>query len=197
MQAPAALPLRRRFTADEFEHLAVVGILDEDDRLELLDGDIVEMTPISVDHAGCVNALTAIFTHKLGERVVAAVQNPVRLDDFNEPQPDFCLLRPRDDFYRTAHPGGLDVLLLVEVAHTSQRYDRHIKTPLYGRYGVQETWVVDVAHGVVDAYREPSPEGYRQHRRVAPGEQLAPEAFPDLVLDVREIAGDVRPTGDG
>jgi len=193
MQTPAALPVRRRFTADEFEHLAEVGILPEDDRLELLDGEIVEMTPISTDHAGCVNALTAIFSRRLGNRIVAAVQNPVRLDDFNEPQPDFCLLRPRDDFYRTVHPGGPDVLLLVEVAHTSQKYDRDIKTPLYGRYRVQETWVVDVARGVVDVYREPTPEGYRRHRQLTPGEQLAPEAFPELSLDVREIVGDSRP----
>lgn len=194
MQAPAVVPLRRRFTADEFERLAEVGILHEDDRLELLDGDIVEMTPIRTDHAGCVNALNAIFTRRLGDRIIAAVQNPVRLDDFNEPQPDFCLLRPRDDFYRNAHPGGPDVLLLVEVAHTSQKYDRDIKAPLYGRYGVQETWVVDVGRGVVDTYCEPSPDGYQRHRRRGPGEPLAPEAFPDLALDVREIVGDVRPS---
>lgn len=189
MQAPTAVPTRRRFTADEFEHLAKVGILDEDDRVELLAGDIVEMTPISTDHAGCVNALTTIFTGRLGGRVVAAVQNPVRLDDFNEPQPDFCLLKPRDDLYRHSHPGPDDVLLLVEVAHTSQRYDRGIKAPLYARYGIRETWIVDVARLAVEVFRDPSPEGYRRHERRKLGETVAPEAFPEESIEVQGIVG--------
>lgn len=189
MQAPTAAPARRRFTADEFEHLAAVGILAEDDRVELLDGDIVEMTPISTDHAGGVNALNAIFTRRLGDRVVAAVQNPVRLDDFNEPQPDFCLLKPRGDLYRHGHPDAADVLLLVEVAHTSQHYDRGIKAPLYARYGIREFWIVDVAGLEVEMFRDPSPKGYRHHERRRPGETVAPEAFAGESIAVREILG--------
>lgn len=189
MQAPTTAPTRRRFTADEFEHLGEVGILGEDERVELIDGDIVEMTPISTDHAGGVNALNAIFTARLGDRVVAAVQNPVRLDDFNEPQPDFCLLKPRDDHYRHRHPGADDVLLLVEVAHTSHRYDRGIKASLYARCGVRELWVVDVASLAVEVFRDPSPEGYRHRERCEPGETIAPEAFPEQSIDVCDIVG--------
>ncbi|HEX9700961.1 MAG TPA: Uma2 family endonuclease [Acidobacteriota bacterium] len=189
MQAATALPARRRFTVDEFEHLAEVGILDEDDRVELLDGDIVEMTPISSQHAGGVNALIAIYAGRLGDRAVVAAQNPVRLDDFNEPQPDLCLLRPREDRYRRSHPGAGDVLLLIEVAHTSQPYDQGIKAPLYSRYGVRETWVVDVDESTVHVFRDPSPAGYRSHEQLRPGETVAPEAFPEVLVEVAEIVG--------
>lgn len=185
----AALPARRRFTADEFERLAEVGVLDEDDRVELLDGDIVEMTPISTHHAGGVNALNSIFGARVRGRAVLAVQNPVRLDDFNEPQPDFCLLRLRDDLYRRAHPAGPDILLLVEVAHTSGPYDRGIKAPLYARHGVRETWVVDVDQRVVHVFRDPSPGGYGTHEVREPDETIAPGAFPDVSVEVRELVG--------
>jgi Uma2 family endonuclease len=188
MQAASALPVRRRFTADEFEHLAEVGILD-DDRVELLDGDIVEMTPISSQHAGCVNALIAIFAGKLAERAVIAAQNPVRLDDFNEQQPDLCLLRPRQDRYRTSHPCADHILLLIEVAHTSLRYDEGIKVPLYSRYGVRETWIVDLDDSTVHVFRNPSSKGYRAHQRHSPGDMIAPEAFPEAAVDVAEIVG--------
>jgi len=191
MEAVSTLPVRRRFTADEFEHLAEVGILVEDDRVELLDGDIVEMTPISSQHAGCVNALIAIYAGRLGERAVIAAQNPVRLDDFNEQQPDLCLLRPRQDSYRTSHPCADDVLLLIEVAHTSQLYDERIKAPLYGRFGVREIWIVDLDESTVHVFRDPFPEGYRTHQRRGPADSIAPRAFPNTVVDVSEIIGKV------
>ncbi len=189
MQGGSARPARRRFTADEFEHLATAGVLHEDDRLELLDGDIVEMTPISTRHAGAVNALTTIFAGPLGKRAVVAVQNPVRLDDFNEPRPDLCVLRAREDCYRTAHPRADDVLLLVEVAHTSLRYDQSIKAPLYGRYGVPETWIVDVEQRIVHVFRDPASDGYRSHQQYGADESLVLDGFPDLVIEIGEIVG--------
>ena len=190
MHAPPAEPSRRRFTVGEFYHLAEAGILGERDRVELIDGDIVEMTPISARHAGGVNALTAIFTRTLGNRVVAAVQNPVRLDDFSEPQPDFCLLQPRSDLYRQRHPTAEDVLLVVEVACSSQSYDLGVKAPLYARHRVRELWVVDVAGLAVDVYRDPSPDGYRDHQRRVSGESVAPEAFPEMEIAIRDIVGE-------
>jgi Uma2 family endonuclease len=155
VQAP-----RRLFTVDEFRQMAEIGIFGEDDRVELLAGEIVEMTPIGQRHAGCVNDLNRVFSDALGSRVIVSVQNPIRLGEHSEPQPDLALLRFRADFYRDAHPGPADVLLVVEVAETSAATERADKVPLYGRAGVREAWVIDLGSSLVDVYRQPSPEGY-------------------------------------
>ena len=118
------------------------GILGEDDRLELLEGEIVEMAPIGSRHQSVVDRLTRLFSNRVGDAAVVRVQGPVRLGDDSEPQPDLLLLRRRADFYATAHPGPEDVLLLVEVPDTSTEYDREVKLPLYARHGIAEVWLV-------------------------------------------------------
>lgn len=135
---------RRRFTVDEYHRMAEAGILGEDDRVELLDGEIVEMTPIGPRHAGGVNRLTRLFTTRLGARAIVTVQNPVVLGVRWEPQPDLAILRPRPDFYSTAHARPEDILLIVEVAETSGEADRRVKVPGYAAAGVPETWRVDL-----------------------------------------------------
>src|SRR2546426_2118990 len=135
---------KRRFTVDEYHRMAEAGIFSEDESVELLEGEIVEMTPISSRHAACVNKLTRLFTRELGERVVVSVQNPVALTETSEPQPDLALLRPRADFYAAGHPGPEDVLLMVEVADTSATSDRAVKVPLYARAGIEEVWLIDL-----------------------------------------------------
>lgn len=179
---------RRKFTVEEYHLLARAGVLKEDDRVELLEGEIVEMSPIGSRHAACVDRLNRVFS-RLGERTIVRVQSPLRLGDLAEPQPDLALLRPRSDFYATAHPGPEDVLLVVEVAETSSDYDRQIKIPLYARWGIPEAWLVDLDQDRVEVHRDPSPEGYRDVRAINRSEALAPVAFPDLDLRAQDVLG--------
>lgn len=180
---------RRRFTIDEYHRMAEAGILTEDDRVELLEGEIVEMTPIGSLHAGQVNRLNSLFIGRLGSRVVVSVQNPVQLSQDSEPQPDLALLRPRSDFYRRAHPGARDVFVAIEVMDTSVETDRRVKVPLYAKAGIPETWLVDVNADRLEVYRTPAAEGYRDVRVLRRGESLTIEAFPDLTLTVDDLFG--------
>ena len=180
---------RRRFTADEYHWMARVGILGPDDRVELLDGEIIEMPPIGPDHAATVDGFNERFVSRFADVAQVRVQNPIRLDKFGEPQPDVVLVRRRADSYRSAHPTPEDVFLVVEVADTSLADDRRMKLPLYARTGIVETWLVDLQHGVVHVHREPSPDGYRVIWTVRRGERLAPLAFPDREIAVAGLLG--------
>ncbi len=181
--------LRRRFTVDEYYLMAKVGILKEDDRVELIDGEIVEMSPIGSRHASAVKRLISLLSRHLGQRAIISAQDPVQLGEHSEPEPDIALLRPKPDFYADAHPGPSDVLLLIEVADSSLEYDREVKTPLYARAGIAEVWLVDLVGENLRVYRSPSPEGYREVRTARRGERLAPEALPELALSVNAILG--------
>ena len=188
----AAEPIQRRlFTTDEYHVMLEAGILNEDDRVELIEGEILEMPPIGSAHAGGVNRLTALFTSLLGSRAVVSVQNPVTLGKYSEPQPDLVLLRFRDDYYVSALPTPSDVLLLIEVADSSLKFDRDVKAGLYARHGLLEVWLKDVEHSALLVHRTPSPEGYRDVRIFRRGERVTPLAFPDLTMDVDAILGPV------
>jgi len=180
---------RRRFTVDEYERMAEVGILCADDRLELIDGEIVEMTPIGSRHAGRVFRLTSLFTSRLGERAIVGVQGPIRLSADSQVQPDIVLLRPRPDFYTESHAGPADVLLVVEVADTSLRADRHVKLPLYARSGIPEVWLLDLTEHMLTVYRRPGSLAYEEERTLRPADRLSPETFPDLVLAPADLLG--------
>jgi hypothetical protein len=180
---------RRRFTIEEYHRIGEAGVLAEDDRVELLDGEIVRMSPIGSAHAACVARLTALFTRRLGTRAIVWVQNPIVLGRRTEPQPDLALLEPRPDFYARAHPRPRDVLLAIEVVDTRRGYDRALKLPLYARAELREVWIVDVAAGAVEGYTRPALRGYRERRRLARGRVLAPIAFPRLRVRVAEILG--------
>ncbi len=179
----------RRFTVAEYYRMAEVGILTEDDRVELIEGEIVRMSPIGSRHAGCVNGCTALFYERFRDVGMVTVQNPVRLDDLSEPEPDLALVRIRSDHYATAHPTPGDVFLLVEVADTSVGWDRRKKVPLYARSGIPECWLVDLGRDIIDVYREPGPDGYRIRLTARRGQTIAPQAFPDREMAVDEILG--------
>lgn len=164
--------LKRRFTIDEFQRMGEAGILTRDDRVELIDGDVVRMTPIGHRHAGCVRRLNAILSPIVGGAAIIDVQNPLSLGQHTEPQPDLVLLRPKPDFYAHAHPESADVLLVIEVADTSAEYDRTVKVPLYARAIIAEVWVVDLADGLVEVYRQPAGGQYDEHVAVGPGRSL-------------------------
>jgi Uma2 family endonuclease len=184
-----ALRPRRRFNVEDYYRMAEAGILGEDDRVELIEGEIVEMPPIGPAHGGGVKYLTNAVARLISEDAILSVQNPVRLGDLSEPVPDVCLLRPRADFYRGSHPGPEDVLLLVEVADTTAAFDRRVKLPLYARAGIREYWIVDLGAGIVDVHRGPGPEGYAERTELRPGDRVAPAALPDAALNVSDILG--------
>ena len=175
-----------RFTVEDYHRLAEAGILGEDDRVELIEGDLVMSSPISSRHAACVKRLNALFNAALQGRAIVGVQDPLRLGEHSEPEPDLMLLRPREDFYRDAHPGPEDVYLVIEVSETSLAYDREVKLPLYARFGVPEVWLVNLVEDRLEVYRTPRGGSYT-HKAVYTQGRVAPQAFPDLDLDVTTI----------
>ncbi len=181
---PASAPTRRRFTVAEYHAMADTGILAENDRVELLDGDIIVMPPIGDWHAASVDRLTNTLPLQLQGRAIVRVQNPARLDDNSEPQPDVMLLRWREDFYEGGHPSPSDVLLLIEVSDSSVDYDRGAKLSAYARAGVPEVWLVTQQERRIEAYTGPVEGAYSNVQYVGPGESIAPRAFPDVVLEV-------------
>ena len=185
----ALQPARRLFTATEYYRMAEAGVLTEDDRVELIDGEILEMSPIGRRHSACVARLTSVFSQRLGAAVIVWPQNPVRLSERSEPEPDLALLRPRPDFYASAHPTPADVLLIVEVGDTSVEYDRQVKAPLYAHSGIPELWIVDLNRHHLGVYRDPSEAGYGTTRVLRRGESISPLAFPDLTIAVDDILG--------
>ena len=183
-------PARRRFTVAEYYAMSDAGILSENDRVELLDGDLIVMPPIGDWHAASVDLFTNILPPRLQGRAIVRVQNPTRLDNNSEPQPDVMLLRWRGDFYRNGHPAPADVLLLIEVADSSVEFDRTVKLTAYARAGIPEVWIVARAERRVEAYTEPAGNEYATVRCFGPGETVAPQAFPDIALAVERIIGD-------
>ena len=150
------------------------GILHEDDRVELIEGEIVDMSPIGSSHAGCVNKLLALLPRALSaDAVIVSAQNPLHLSEYSEPQPDLSVLRARDDFYTASHPTAADVVLVIEVADTSLTYDRRTKLPLYARSGIAEAWLVDLVNHVVEVHTVPTAAGYERTERFA-GAALLP-----------------------
>ena len=184
---------RRRFTADEYHRMAETGVLRADDRVELVDGEIVEMTPIGSRHAACVDRVMVLLQRCAEGRGILRVQGPIRLDDHSEPQPDLSILKSQADFYASAHPGPGDVILVVEVADASLRYDRDIKVTLYARARIPETWLVDLQMERVEVFTQPTPQGYRASRQIRRGEQLISEALPTASLLVDEMLGALGP----
>ena len=156
---PCAPPSRHLISVDAFHRMGETGILGPQDRVELIDGEIIDMSPIGVLHAAIVDVLARHFGRRAGELVFVRCQNPLRLDDISEPEPDIAILRPRADFYMTAHPGAADVLLVIEVADTSLAYDLGTKVPLYARHGIPEVWVIDAATRHTRVFRRPVGNG--------------------------------------
>ena len=180
---------RRRLTADEFERMAEIGILHEDDHVELLDGELIQMAAMGGPHVACVARLNRRFDRAVGERAIVFVQSSIRLSNYSEPEPDIVLARYHDDFFASGLPRAEDILLIVEVADTTLRHDRTVKLPLYAAAGVPETWIVDLKRRRVTVYRDPAPGGYRQVIPQTRGAVLSPLAFPDLELRWEDIFG--------
>ena len=175
---------RRLFTVAEYHRMGEAGILGEDERVELIEGEIVQMAPIGPRHVGSVININRLFVTRLGDRAVVSPQNPVVIPPRSEPQPDLLLLRPRAVSYSRELPTSQDVLLAVEVADTSVRFDRLVKARLYARAGIAEFWLCLAMDGAVEVYREPRPDGYAGVLVHGPGDVVSPFAFPDVSFTV-------------
>lgn len=184
---PAWVP-RRALDVETYHGMAAAGLLRPDDRVELIEGELVWMSPQGVRHIGVLMALNQLIIGQLGGAAHLSVQAPVRLDELTEPEPDLALLRPRADRYLANTPPLVaDVLLLIEVAESSIRIDREVKAPLYARVAVPEYWIVDLTRDVTIVHREPTPGGYRAVRDAPAGEMLRPALFPRVGVSLATL----------
>jgi Uma2 family endonuclease len=164
---------RHKISLEEFHRMVEAGVFPEDSRLELVEGDLVEMSPIGPKHAAIVRRLTARFAPLAARgEVLLSVQNPLVVGS-SELYPDLALLRPEPEGYASRHPEAKDALLVVEVAESSLRYDLQVKLPLYAKAGVPEVWLVDLLGQRVLLHRRPEGEGYREEEALGPGLRLA------------------------
>ena len=181
--------VRRHFNITEYYRMAAAGVFSEDDRVELIEGEIVEMNPIGSRHAACVGRLTKLLERLTGDRSIVWVQNPVQVNDYSEPLPDVTLLKPRDDFYAQANPQAADVLLIIEVADSSVEYDRDIKIPLYAQAGIAEVWLINLPKETIEIYSQPLEGAYQETRLVKRGESLASKSIANLIIAADAILG--------
>lgn len=190
LRVAESIPLtqRHRLTVEDFHRMGEAGILRDDARVELIEGELVDMPPIGSEHAGAVMILIHILTRAVGEAAIVNAQNPVVLSADSEPQPDLMLLKPRDDFYTRSHPRPSDVLVLIEVADTSAHYDRTVKIPLYAHHGIPEVWLLDLPHKRLEVYRTPRPEhAAYQHAEQHGDGTVSPLLLPSVAIDVMHL----------
>lgn len=180
---------RHRITADEYHRLGEAGVLAPDARVELIEGEVIDMAPIGSRHWSVVSRLQRLIERAVGDRAVLASQSSMRLGSHSEPQPDLALFKPRDDFYASALPTAADTLLVVEVADTTARYDRVIKLPLYARHGIGELWIVDLEASLLRIYRRPAGEAYAESSETAKPAVVGIAALPGVSIDLSGLLG--------
>jgi Uma2 family endonuclease len=169
--------------------MAEAGVLTPDDRVELIEGEIVKMSPIGSPHAACVARLARLLQIVAVEKAIVWVQNPVRLNEFSEPVPDLALLKPRKDYYAARHPTPADALLVIEVADTTLLKDRNVKIPLYARARIVETWLVNLRKEIIEVYSDLHNGKYRKCRKFKRSEVVESKGVQGLSLKVNEILG--------
>jgi Uma2 family endonuclease len=180
-------PTRHRLDVRAYYRMAEAGILAPNDRVELIDGEIFDMVPIGSGHAAKTDRLTRLFARAATDGLAhLSVQRPLRLDPWNEPEPDVMLLKTRADDYQDRHPGAADVLLLVEVSQSSLSHDRGTKVPLYAKFGVPEVWIIDLNGAAIEVYRKPEGDAYALKERLTSG-SLAPVLVAGVMIDAGEL----------
>lgn len=192
MSVQKAIPIqisRYSFTVAEYRRMGEVGIISEDDRVELVCGEIIKMSPIGKRRAACVDALNELLRERLRRSVNVRVQNPVQLDDYSEPQPDIAVLKRRDDFYRHAHPRPEDVLVVIEVSDSTLEYDRTVKMPLYAGAEIPEAWLVNLPEERIEMYSDPAGGEYQTSRSYARGQRLQSHTLASLRVSVSKVLG--------
>jgi Uma2 family endonuclease len=180
---------KKLFTVDEFYRMADAGIFTEDDRVELIDGEIIQMSAIGCRHAACVDRANRFLTEAFGRKAIVSVQNPLRLTTYTEPMPDLVILKPRRDFYSSRPKNPKDVLLVVEVADTTLRYDRDVKVPRYAAAGIREVWIEDLQSNLLLVYRDPIGKKFKTELHLRRGESVSPLAFPKVFIKLEDLLG--------
>lgn len=179
--------MRHRLTTADYHKMGEAGVFHPTDRVELIEGEIIDMAPIGSPHAGIVALLNHLMVPALAEQAIVNVQNPVVLGEHSEPQPGLSVLRPRADFYRNSHPVPADIMLLIEVAESSSHFDREIKLPLYARYNVSELWLVDLQHKALTRHRAPVEGMYRETLQPHDLTCIVPLELPQAALDLSDL----------
>jgi Uma2 family endonuclease len=180
-------PAKHRFSVEEYYRMAETGVLRPDARVELLDGEITDMSPIGPFHGRVTKILNKHFSAASQGRWIVSVQDPAQLDDYSEPEPDLMLLKPEADFYGERHPRPEDIFLLVEISDSSLERDQEVKLPAYARSGIAEVWIVDLNEQTIEVYRQPHFAGYNSKTILSAGDKAIPQAFPDVALDVGNL----------
>ena len=178
---------KRLFTVDEYYRMGEAGILTEKDRVELVNGEIIVKSPIGPKHQADVDRTNDAFTALLRGKAIVRIQGPVRIDNYNEPQPDISVLKFRTDFYAAKHPGPKDILLAVEVSDTTIRYDKEVKLAIYAISQIPEYWIEDLNHDVILVFRNPEGDDYKTQLTFHRGKSISPLAFPDLSFKVDDL----------
>ena len=184
---------KKLFTVDEYYRMAEAGIFDEDSRVELIEGEIIEMSPVGNRHVACVDRANSLFVTRLEGKAIVSIQNPIRLSNYTEPQPDIVVLKPRVDYYASKRHSPEDTLLVIEVSDTTLRYDRNRKAPLYAKSGVSELWIENLENDVILVFRDPGPETFATLLTFHRGESISMQAFPEIVLQVDDFLGERNP----
>ena len=187
MSAVLEYPQRHRVDVQEYLRMAEAEVFGLDARLELIEGEIIEMAPIGSPHAGLVNRLNRLLNRVAGSKALVAVQNPLIVGKRSVPYPDLALLKPRADDYSASHSTADDVLLVIEVADSSLEFDIGTKAPLYARAGIVEAWVVDVEKQAVRVFRDPSAKGYRTSFTALGKQKVAALALPQVVISPADL----------
>jgi len=180
---------RYYFTVAEFERMGEAGVFTSDAHLELIEGEIIEKSPIGSRHAACVNFLSRFLNRTVGDIALVSIQNPIRLNDFSEPEPDLALLRLRDDFYRAAHPTPADLLFIIEVADTTLAYDRQVKIPLYAKAGIAEVWIINLTDEQIEIYTGLDGDTYQTIINFRRGEEARAHTIANLAVSVAAVLG--------
>ena len=180
---------KKRFTVDEYYRMADAGILTTDDRVELIDGEIIEKSPVGSRHVGCVIRANQVLTTAFTGKALLSVQSPIRLSNYTEPEPDLAVLKPRPDYYSTKKPSSEDAFLVIEVADTTLRYDRNVKLPRYAAAGVPEVWIENLEDDLLLVYRDPAGNSYTASLTLGRGDPVSLAAFPDIVFKVDDFVG--------
>lgn len=192
VQTPQVTREARKFTVEEYFHMVKAGILQEDERVELIEGEILHTPPMGPIHIGGVTRYARVFITLAEDRFTVLIQSTVRLSEQSAPEPDLALVKYRTDDYSFAHAVPEDVLLIVEIADTSLAYDRDVKAHVYGRAGIPETWVLNLTGDCIERFTQPGPEGYAQHTVLGRGDKVTPLSLPEVELAVNELLPPVR-----
>jgi Uma2 family endonuclease len=180
---------KKLFTVYEYYQMAETGILSEPARTELINGEVIEVSAMGVRHRAAVNRGSDLLVPLFKDKAQISVQLPVRLNDFNEPQPDLCFLRPRRDFYETRHPGPSDVFMIMEISDISLGYDRDVKLNVYAAARVAEVWILDLASQILLVFRDPSRKTYRTSLSFSRNDSVSLSAFPEISISVSDLLG--------